>query len=183
MPHVVRKVSSQQLGRLRDLAVRIAEVAGLLMIGVWSVGCAQHGVVHTASDESRPHISWELRAGRVEGDEKLVCGSVSPGVACVLAASATGIQSRATVHLLFHAAQEETKYTGALQVPFFGEENRERTMSIDETVPPNSPPARHTVSGIVTTSPGKYAVTIRVETTQHGRPSGPLAETIEVLVR
>jgi len=33
-----------------------------------SGACAAHGVTHTAPDESRPHISWEIRTGRTTGE-------------------------------------------------------------------------------------------------------------------
>ena len=50
-------------------------------------GCAAHGALHASPDESKPHISWELRSGADEGDEEFLCGSAQLGKPCALAAS------------------------------------------------------------------------------------------------
>jgi len=61
-----------------------------LLISILS-GCG-HRVVHVAPDESRPHITWEIRSGGDVGDAELVCGSVRLGEACVLSASTQFLQ-------------------------------------------------------------------------------------------
>jgi hypothetical protein len=73
--------------------------------------CATHGVAHVAPDESRPHISWEIRSGSNEGDEDFMCGSAQPGP-CMLTASTEKNRTLATVHLFVHPAAQPTSYLG-----------------------------------------------------------------------
>ena len=63
------------------------------------VGCAGHGPVHVAPDESRPHLTWEIRAGGQDGDGEPICGASQRAKPCVLRASTEKNPSLATVRL------------------------------------------------------------------------------------
>lgn len=91
-----------------------------LHLALWlafSAGCT-HRVSHTAPDESRPHISWDIRAGGDLGDARVVCASTDTTPNCVLDATTEQRRSLVTVHLSLHAAAEQTTYSGSLRVPF-----------------------------------------------------------------
>jgi hypothetical protein len=65
-----------------------------------SAGCAGHRPTHVAADESRPHITWEIRTGGDLGDDVLVCGSPEPTRTCVLGASSERNGRPVTVHCI-----------------------------------------------------------------------------------
>ena len=82
-----------------------------------AIGCTSHAPVHTAPDESQPHITWEIQQG-AGADETFICGSRKPGVHCILAARSEQQRTRAIVQVQFHAAKSDTKYLGVIAVPF-----------------------------------------------------------------
>jgi hypothetical protein len=146
--------------------------------------CAAHGVTHTAPDESRPHISWEIRTGSTTGDDDLVCASSQPSPVCVLAASTKETSALATVHLFLHAAAQPTIYKGGMRVPFISGSGQNNGTEVSADVAPGSQPVGTTVSGLVTSKPGRYALTISLDATQPGT-STPLrvAQEIPVTVK
>ena len=82
-----------------------------------SGACAGNRVPHVAPDESRPHITWEIRS-RESGESRFVCGSIEPSRPCVLAASASRQGTGVTVQLYLHAASTQTSYLGLMETPF-----------------------------------------------------------------
>ena len=135
------------------------------------VGCATHGVAHVAPDESRPHISWEIRTGGVYGDADFVCGSSEPQKPCVLPASTEKDRALAVVHLFVHAAEQPTSYVGFMRAPFFEGELDQKLGEVSATVPPGSRPIGTTVVGRVTSKPGNYTVTISADAMQPNAPT------------
>ena len=83
---------------------RTSARALLIPFGIATAG-AGHRVAHVAPDESRSHITWEIRAGGDTGDDDFVCGSSQPSRECVLVDSTANRRSRVTVHLYLHAAR------------------------------------------------------------------------------
>ena len=149
-----------------------------------AAGCASHGEVHVAPDESKPHISWELRSGRSEGDEEFVCGPARPGKPCVLAASTQDSPRLSALRLLGHAAAQPTSYLGFMRTSFFEGEAERKLGEINVTVEPGSRPVGTTVIGRVTSKPGTYALTISIDATQPGAPN-PLriSDNVSVVVK
>ena len=145
------------------------------------VGCASHGVAHVAPDESRPHISWEIRTGGGDGDADFVCGSSQPSKPCVLSASTEQSRALVTVHLFVHAAEQPTSYLGFMRAPFLEGEVDRKLAEVSTTVTPGSRPVGTTVSGRVTSKPGAYSLTISVDATQPSAPS-PMRISHEVPV-
>lgn len=159
---------------------RALAFAAMLALGG---GCAQHRAVHTAPDESRPHITWELRTGPVEGDERFVCGSSNFAAGCELNASSVVSPSHARFHLFLHAAAKRTRYVGTASLPFLSESGQELTTRVEAVVEPGAIATGDTVAGPVTTRPGAYMVTIRLEATQDGSAVLPIEENVRVVVR
>lgn len=144
---------------------------------------ARHGADHVAPDESRPHISWEIRAGGDVGDRDLVCGSAEPQP-CAIPSSTDTTPSLATVYLLVHAAEQPTNYLGFMLAPFFGGEAERKLGEINTTVQPGDEPVGRTVVGRVTSTPGTYTLTISVDATQPGAPNpAHISEKVPVVLR
>jgi hypothetical protein len=154
-----------------------------LLIAAAIVAACGHRVPHVAPDESRPHITWEIRTGGDLGRARFVCGSSQPSRACVLAASAAEQPSLTTVHVYLHAARGQTSYLGVTQVPFIEGSAPLRDREVSATVPANSQPVGSVVSGRVTTTPGRYVFRISLEATTAGTgTSRRIAEEIPVSV-
>ena len=131
-----------------------------------ATACGGHRVAHVAPDESRPHITWEIRAGGDTGDDEFVCGSSQPSRECVLVASTADRRSLVTVHLYLHAANEPTSYLGVMQVPFMEGSERPTDKEVSATVPPGSQPVGSALSGRVTSKAGSYSFKILLDATQ-----------------
>jgi hypothetical protein len=159
---------------------RLAVCAMLLPL----VGCAGHGPVHVAPDESRPHLTWEIRAGGQDGDGEPICGASQRAKPCVLRASTEKNPSLATVRLLVHAAAEPTSYLGFMRVSLFGTDVNRKLGEVNTTVEPGSRPVGTTVFGRVTTQPGAHRLTISVDAIQPGAPNPVhLLEDVPVMVQ
>lgn len=140
----------------------------LLLMAAIACACAEHGAVHVAPDESRPHVTWEIRTGTDLGDEDLVCGSAQPSPECVLTASTGQRSALATVHVYLHAAAQETSYLGAMTLPFIEGTERDIGREVTATVPPRSRPVGMTVTGRVTSKPGSYTFSVSLDANQPG---------------
>jgi hypothetical protein len=129
-----------------------------------SGACAGNRVAHVAPDESRPHITWEIRS-RESGESRFVCGSSEPSRPCVLAASASRQGTGVTVQLYLHAASTQTSYLGLMETPFV-DGVKDREVSI--TVPRGSQPVSSLLSGRAVETPGTYPLSIALDATQEG---------------
>jgi hypothetical protein len=138
----------------------------LVSLALLASSCAASRVEHVAPDESRPHVTWEIREGGESGDDRFVCGSTEPSRPCALAASTDQSASEATVRLFLHAAATDTSYLGLMTPPFLDRAAKEREVSI--TVPRGSQPVLSMVSGRVSAKPGAYAFTIALDATESG---------------
>ena len=125
---------------------------------VASVACAGHRPPESESQESLPHISWELSADR---DSRSVCDSSKPSTSCVLPASNAKSPSRVTVHLFLHSGAAEVKYSGTLRMPFLQETGLPPDFKM--TVPAGSTPVGRTISGSVVDKPGMYEMDINLD--------------------
>jgi hypothetical protein len=147
-------------------------------------GCAGHGPVHVAPDESRPHLTWEIQAGGEDGTAELMCGSSQQAKPCVLRASTDKTPSLATVRLFVHAAAQPTSYLGFMRVSLFGTDVNRKLGEVNTTVEPGSRPVGTTVFGRVTTQPGTHTLTISIDAMQPGAPNPVhLLEEVPVMVQ
>lgn len=148
-------------------------VTGLAFVGVLlSAACGTRGTVHTAADESRPHITWEISIGGEFGDAKVVCGSAKPAAACILPASTSSRRTLSTLRLYLHAAERQTNYIGAWRAPFLQGWTASDYRDVSGTVKPGDDPFPVSVSGIVTNTPGSYTFSVLLDGAQEGVPAG-----------
>ena len=121
-----------------------------------------------------------MMGDRDNPDRDFVCYSESPGE-CVMPPSRPTEQVFADVHLYYHPAATETKYTGTVQIGFFSSPLELRPSF---TVKPSTSPGNQSVVGIVSDKPGTYPLTIGVDATP--TPAGParqIREQVSVIVR
>ena len=142
-----------------------------------SGACAGNRVPHVAPDESRPHITWEIRSRESTGG-RFVCGSAEPSRPCVLETTASERGTGVTIQLHLHAASTQTSYLGLMKTPFV-EGVKDREISI--TVPRGSQPVSSLLSGKAIETPGSYTLSIALDATQTGVDT-PVRITQEVPV-
>ena len=145
---------------------------GLLFLLLVGSACGGHAPAHTAPDESRPHISWEIRSGGDFGDAQFVCGSAKPTSTCTLTASSGERRTLVTLHLYLHPAAAQTNYVGAWRAPFLQGWTTKDYREVSGTVRPGDDPYAVSVSGIVTDKPGKYSFNVLLDAAQEGVPDG-----------
>jgi hypothetical protein len=153
---------------------------------VWLVSgaCATHGVKHTATNEARPHISWEIRAGGDEGNKVVVCRSGDGRSTCVLTASTDRNRSLVTVHLSLYPAARPTNYLGFMRVPFIEGADQQQGSDVSGTVRSDSRPVRATVAGFVTSTPGLYTFSVSVDAMQPAMTEAQhISQQVPVTVR
>ena len=154
-----------------------------ILLGAATAGCAGagHRISHTATDESMPHISWDLRSGR-EGEERPVCDSTQAAPTCVLQASTEQRRSTVTVHLHLHGASGAVNYVGVVRMPFLGAEGLSPEFSL--TVPRGSQPVGRTTIGLVTPKPGKFAMEIGIDAfSEANRVPTAIRQRVPVIVQ
>ena len=135
----------------------------LILAAGFCSACAGHQVSHSAPDESVPHISWEMRTGVADGDERLVCESGQTNPICVFAATTEQRPSRATIHLYLHSAATSVNYVGVLRLPFMQGLANKAFEEVSVTVPPGSRPVGKTIAGVVTPRSGAYEMTLALD--------------------
>ena len=94
-------------------------------------------------------------------DRDFVCQS-NPLSECVVPVDRPAARVLAHVHLYYHGALTETRYTGAVRIGFFGKPH-EINPSI--TVKPGEPPGNQSVSDFVSSKPGTYTMSLAVVAT------------------
>jgi hypothetical protein len=146
-------------------AAYLSPRALLLFLFAVSGACAGNRVPHVAPDESRPHITWEIRSRDSGSGSRFVCGSIEPSRPCVIAASASRQGTGMAVQLHLHAASTHTNYLGVMETPFV---DGVKTREISQTVPRGSQPVSSLLSGRVVDTPGTYPLTISLDATQAG---------------
>lgn len=166
--------TSGEAGRTeRRNATELHPSIGLFVLLLLLCGaCGGHGPVHTAPDESLPHISWALRTGGEFGDGEFVCGSAKPAAVCLLTASTDKERTLVMLHVYFHAAAAQTNYIGAWRAPFFRGWTPTDYRDVSGMVRPGGEPYDFSVSGIVTDKPGTSSFSLRLDAAQEGVPNG-----------
>ena len=141
--------------------------AALLSIAVG--GCAER-IPEPVVVPSVPHISWLIASHQGDGNEQVVCQS-DPRTDCILPVGSANTRRMATVHLYLHPSAIETRYVGTMRVGFMNGSPEPHDTRVNSTVKPGSSPVNVSVTGLVTSRPGIYpmtlALTAETSTTQH----------------
>ena len=145
---------------------------GLLLPLLFSAACGGYAPVHTTPDESRPHITWEIRTGGEFGDDEFVCGSAKPAARCTLTANTNEGRKFVMLHLYLHAATAQTNYVGTWRAPFLQGWTAKDYRDVSGTVRPGDDEYDVSVSGIVTDKPGSYSFSVLLDGAQEGVATG-----------
>lgn len=131
-----------------------------------------------------PHISWIIMSGdRDNPDQEFVCQS-APRTDCVIPVSRPDAQVFSDVHFYYHGAGAETKYTGSIDVGFFQGSAASRQIRANTTVQKTEKIMNHSVTGIVTATPGSYPVRFALVATVAGSATGqPIQADVPVIVK
>ena len=148
---------------------------------VIATGCVRRIPEPLGGHTDAPHVGWVIMSGdRDNPDRDFVCQS-SPRNDCVLSVDRPDAPVLAHVHLYYHAALKETRYTGSIQIGFFDQQHE---VNPTLTVKPGDKPGNQSVSDFVASKPGIYPMSIAVvaTSTQTGETQN-IRETVSITVR
>jgi hypothetical protein len=164
---------------MRRLSLVVVTVAAVL-----SSTCAKRVPEPVGIAPGTPHISWIIMSGDGDNpDAEFVCQS-TPRSECVVPVSRPDAQVFAHVHFYYHGAGTETRYEGPIDIGFFQGSAPTRTVQTTIAVRKTESITNQSVSGIVTSTPGTYAVTFDLVAKMAGVSQGlPIRESVQVIVK
>jgi hypothetical protein len=126
-------------------------------------------------------VGWVIMSGDNDNPDRDFACQSNPRTECVVPVDRANARVLAHVHMYYHPAPVETKYTGAIRIGFF-EQPYEIKPNI--TVKPRDLPGNQSVANFVTNRPGTYtmAVDVLAEPTQGGQ-ARTFREEVTVVVR
>jgi len=130
-----------------------------------------------------PYITWIIMHGDSDNpDREFACQS-TPRSDCVLPASTQAEPVFSHVYLYYHGAGAETAYAGTVQIGFFRGATPASASKTNITVKKNESITNQSTTGIVTNTPGTYALTIAFEATVDKGTARPVREEVNVSVQ
>jgi hypothetical protein len=169
---------------MKDVPMRRFSMIAATVAAVLSSTCAKRVPEPAGVAPGTPHISWIIMSGdRDTPDGEFVCQS-EPRNDCVVPASRPDAQVFSDVHFYYHGAGGETKYTGSIDVGFFQGAPASHQIEANTTVRKTESIMNQSVIGIVTSTPGTYALTFAlVATTTDSGKSQPIREQVSVVMK
>jgi hypothetical protein len=164
---------------MHKLSMIVATMAALL-----NSTCAKRVPEPAGVARGTPHISWIIMSGDSDNpDREFVCQS-EPRNECVIPVSRPDEQVFSDVHFYYHGAGAETKYTGSIDIGFFQGSPGAHTVQANTTVKKTESIMPHSITGIVTSTPGTYALTFALDATvtETGK-SQPIRERVSAVVK
>jgi hypothetical protein len=153
--------------------MRVVIVSAVILI-VGAPACARPVPERAGGPRDSPHVGWVIMSGDADNsDRDFVCQS-NPRSDCVVPVDRPDARVLSHVHLYYHAASAETKYTGSVRIGFF---DAAHEVKPNLTVKPGDSPGKHSVSSFVSSKPGTYLMTVAVVATSV--PSGAVQEIRE----
>ena len=130
-----------------------------------------------------PNVTWVLMFGdRDDPDREFSCQS-GPQAECVVPATRPNEEVFSDLHFYYHGTGSETRYVGTRNIGYL-QVSGTYTAPIDVRVPKDESLTNQSVTGIVTSMPGTYTVTLSLMATMTGNPTTvPVQETIRITVR
>jgi hypothetical protein len=131
-----------------------------------------------------PYVSWVFMSGdRDNPDREFVCES-DPRSDCVVPVSRPDAPVFSDVHFYYHSAGAETKYMGTIDIGFFQGSTEAHTTRTNLTVGKNESITNQSVAGIVTATPGTYAVVFDLmATVTDTGTTQPIRQSVQVVVQ
>ena len=156
----------------------------LMVLVIVDSSCAKRGPEPAGVPPGTPHISWVLMYGdRDNADGEFACQS-DPRTECVLPASKPDAQVFSDIHFYFHGAGAETRYEGTINKGYLQGTPESHSSQTNITVQKNESITNSSTTGIVTSTPGTYAITISLTATVRDTgKSQTIRESIPVVVK
>lgn len=156
----------------------------MLLVVVMFPGCARRVPEPAVNIPGTPHVSWIIMSGdRDNPDREFVCQS-EPRTGCVVPVSRPDAPVFSDVHIYYHGAGAETRYAGSVQIGFFKGSPAPHTLKTDIAVKKTERIGNQSVSNIVTSTPGTYAVEFALAATvAETNRTQPIQEKVPVVVR
>ena len=147
-------------------------------------GCARHVPEPAVAMPGTPHVSWVIMHGDIDNpDREFACQS-EPRTECVVPASRPNDKVLSEVHIYYHGAGDETKYTGSVRLGFFDGSAASHTLTTNMVVKKTERIGNQSVSDIVTSTPGTYPVDFDlVATVSDTKQTQPIKQRINIVVR
>jgi hypothetical protein len=142
--------------------------------------CGTHVPGPATRTSAEPHVSWIIMFGdQDDPDREFACQS-EPRTACVVPPSRPDAQVVSAVHFYYHGGNTDTSYSGVNKIGFFQGLGGQVQPNI--TVKGHEAMANQSISGIVTSSPGSYELSIAVVAVS-GSDRRPVDDRVPVLVK
>jgi len=156
----------------------------LTLVALVGSACAQRVPESTGIAPGTPHISWVLMFGdRDTADREFSCQS-EPRTDCVLPVSMPDALVYSDIHFYYHGVGGETRYEGTKNLSYLQGSPDSHISPTDITATKNGSITNESVTGIVTSTPGTYTVTVSATATI--RATGkkyPIQESLQVVVK
>jgi hypothetical protein len=155
----------------------------LVILLLATSGCAKAVPRPADVAPGTPYITWIIMHGDSDNpDREFACQS-TPRNDCVLPASTQQDQVFSHVYLYYHGVGAETTYAGSAQIGFFRGASASGAGRTNITVKKNESITNQSTTGIVTNTPGTYALSIAFDATVDKGTSQPVREEVSVVVR
>ena len=161
--------------------MRLRCAAAVCCVLLIATNCAKRIPEPVGGHTDSPHVGWVIMSGDVDNpDRDFVCQS-NPRNECVLPADRPDARVLGHVHLYYHAASTQTKYTGSIRIGFF---DQPHNVDASITVKPGGRPGNQSVSDFVSSRPETYTMSIAVvaTSTQTGQTQD-IRDEVSVVVR
>jgi hypothetical protein len=164
--------------------MRTYRVTVVILVVALTSTCAKGVPKPAGVPQGTPHISWVLMYGdRDNADREFACQS-DPRTECVLPASKPDAQVFSDIHFYFHGAGAETRYEGTITIGYLQGAPETHTSRTNITVQKNGSITNSSTTGIVTSTPGTYAVSMSViATVSDTGKTQEIREPIPVVVK
>lgn len=159
-------------------------IVALLMSSALATGCGKRVPEPANVAPGTPHVTWVLMYGdRDNPDAEFACQS-DPRTDCALPVSRAGADVFSHFHAYYHGAGAAIRYEGTMELGFLRGEPASHRSQINATVQKDESITNQSVTGIVTSTPGTYAVTFSLTATApNSEKKTPIRETIQVSVK
>jgi hypothetical protein len=156
-------------------------VVGALLLIVIATGCAKRIPEPVGGHTASPHVGWVIMSGDADNPDRDFACQSNPRNECVVPVDRPDARVLGHVHVYYHAASTETKYTGSIQIGFFDEAHEINPSII---VKPGASPGNQSVSDFASAKPGTYTMSIAVvaTSTQTGQTQS-IRDQVSVIVK
>jgi len=152
-------------------------------VSVLTTACATHVPRPANMTPGTPNVTWVLMFGDSDNpDREFACQSGAQ-TDCMLPASRPNDEVFSDIHFYYHGTGGDTRYEGTRDIGYLQVTGR-YTSPIDVSVGKDESIINQSVTGIVTSMPGTYSITLSLTATMaNTRKTVPVREMIHITVK